>query len=204
MNILNSEIKNMPGPAKAWETIENFQIKFVKSKGLLPHHNYVDVGCGPLRGGYPIIEYLDSWKYFGCDVNPKAIEIAKQRTKGKEVFLRVGSFNENNYKPTVGPNGAADFIMAYSVFIHMEDDILMETLREIKKVLKPETGVCYANVDVITGKEGNWNGFPKKYKPKEEYEEMIKNSGLSMEWLEMEPWERDQWFRHEVLVIKNV
>jgi hypothetical protein len=38
----------------------------------------VDLGCGTLRGGIPIIEYLDADSYIGVDVREEAIEEARR------------------------------------------------------------------------------------------------------------------------------
>ena len=47
------------GRPELWQQKRDFQIAFLREHGLLPAHVLVDLGCGTLRGGIPIIAYLD-------------------------------------------------------------------------------------------------------------------------------------------------
>ena len=42
-----------------------FQIAFLKERGLVPSSQLLEIGCGPLTGGIPIIEYLEPGNYVG-------------------------------------------------------------------------------------------------------------------------------------------
>jgi len=44
------------GPARLWKMKRDFQIGFLKNFGLKPDNVLLDLGCGTLRGGIPIIE----------------------------------------------------------------------------------------------------------------------------------------------------
>lgn len=48
------------GPARLWKMKREFQIRFLRDMALKPEHYVFDIGCGTLRGGLPIIQYLDS------------------------------------------------------------------------------------------------------------------------------------------------
>src|SRR3954454_18505863 len=56
------------GPPEVWKEKRAFQIRFLVAQGLEPQTSLVDIGCGTLRGGVPIIEYLDAGGYSGVDV----------------------------------------------------------------------------------------------------------------------------------------
>src|ERR1043165_9261696 len=60
-----------------WHEIGNLQFEFLLGQGLLPSHKLVDIGCGALRCGLPIIRYLEKGTYFGLDINASLIEAAK-------------------------------------------------------------------------------------------------------------------------------
>ena len=64
----------MVGPADLWEMKRRFQIEFLKGVGLQPHHHLLDLGCGTMRGGIPLIQYLDVGHYTGVDVRPAVLE----------------------------------------------------------------------------------------------------------------------------------
>ena len=51
-----------------------------------------------------------------------------------------------------------DFIWVFQVFIHLTDEILMETLSNISHLLKNE-GTCYATVNTRST-EGRWREYP--------------------------------------------
>ena len=55
----------MVGPPYLWKMKREFQIKFLTDMDLKPDHYLLDLGCGTLRGGIPIIEYLEIGHYFG-------------------------------------------------------------------------------------------------------------------------------------------
>ena len=51
-----------------WEEHRCFQIAFLREQGLKPSHKILEIGCGPLTGGIPIIRYLEPNNYFGLDI----------------------------------------------------------------------------------------------------------------------------------------
>jgi cyclopropane fatty-acyl-phospholipid synthase-like methyltransferase len=64
------------GPADLWESKRRFQKNFLLRAGLKPHHRLLDFGCGTLRGGIPIIDYLDAGNYIGLDVRTETLKEA--------------------------------------------------------------------------------------------------------------------------------
>jgi cyclopropane fatty-acyl-phospholipid synthase-like methyltransferase len=64
------------GPGDLWESKRRFQIEFLLKQGLLPHHRLLDFGCGTLRGGIPLIEYLNDGNYVGLDVRLETLKEA--------------------------------------------------------------------------------------------------------------------------------
>ena len=56
------------GPGHLWKEKRDWQMGFLLNHGLSPSDHFLDVGCGTLRGGIPIIEYLDPGNYTGFDV----------------------------------------------------------------------------------------------------------------------------------------
>lgn len=37
-----------------WDEIGKLQFEFMVKQGLKPHHKFLDIGCGSLRGGYSL------------------------------------------------------------------------------------------------------------------------------------------------------
>jgi hypothetical protein len=70
-----------------------------------------------------------------------------------------------------------DYIWAFSVLIHMEDRILCDTLRFIRRHLR-DNGCFYGNVDVSNRPDRNWQGFPVVARSLQFYEETCSRNGL--------------------------
>jgi len=112
------------GPAYMWKMKRAFQIDFLKRMGLEPHHRVLDVGCGTLRGGLPVVEYLEAGHYAGFDIRKASIaeahkELAEAGLEAKQPSLHV--------VPDISAldlGQTFDYIWAFSVLVHMSDEIL--------------------------------------------------------------------------------
>ena len=135
------------GKPELWKMKRDFQIQFLKAMGLNQNDLFLDIGCGTLRGGIPVIEFLDEGNYYGVDVRESVI------VEGRKELYEAGLESKN---PTllatedVGQLTIAqkfDFIWAFSVLIHLTDEILQDTISLASRHLSSE-GVFYANVNV--------------------------------------------------------
>ena len=57
-----------------WDEMGELQMEFMRSRGLLPQHRLVDIGCGSLRGGVHFVRYLDPGNYYGLDHNQSLLD----------------------------------------------------------------------------------------------------------------------------------
>ncbi|MFQ5604458.1 MAG: class I SAM-dependent methyltransferase [bacterium] len=168
------------GPPELWKMKRDFQIHFLKRVGLQPQHFLLDIGCGTLRGGIPIIQYLDPGHYFGIESREEVLtegqrELVSFKLTSKEPRLICeGDFSSINLKQTF------DFVWAFSVFIHMTDDIVQHCLKFVEQHLKM-AGAFYANVNIGENNRGNWQGFPVVYRPLEFYQEICINCHLRVQ-----------------------
>ncbi len=62
------------GAPELWKKSRDFQIKFLKDMGLMPKNYLLDIGCGTLVGGIPIIRYLEKHHYYGIEVRSDVLE----------------------------------------------------------------------------------------------------------------------------------
>jgi SAM-dependent methyltransferase len=175
-------LESMVGPFGAWKATRNFQYTFLIQQGLKPQHRFLDIGCGPLRGGYPVIKYLDKGCYTGIDIRPKAIENAKKQIKKgnlshKQPNLIISdSFGKNELKLK-----GFDIIWCFQVFYHLESDILEACLAQISNLLD-KNGICYANVNT-TLRDGSWMEFPFLKRSVECYSDLAAKYGLQTQVL---------------------
>ena len=52
-----------------WDLLGKLQLDFMLNQGLKPDQKVLDIGCGALRAGIPLTNYLNASCYFGTDVN---------------------------------------------------------------------------------------------------------------------------------------
>lgn len=120
-----------------WKEMGELQLKFMKEQGMQPEHEFLDIGCGSLRGGIYFIDYLNEGKYSGLDINPSLIkagqaELHKAKLNHKKPLLIVNdSFQFNLFKKKF------DYAIAQSVFTHLPVNVIQRCLINIEKVLNP-------------------------------------------------------------------
>ena len=141
------------------EMKRRFQIEFLKTRGLRPEHMMLDLGCGTLRGGIAFIGYLKEGNYCGIEVRENVLaearkELVEHDLEGKKPLLltpqdAASALNDVSF----------DYIWAFSVLIHMSDDILRSNLEFVSRHLANQ-GTFYANVNIGTEIDKKWQGFP--------------------------------------------
>jgi SAM-dependent methyltransferase len=172
------------GRSDLWQMKRAFQIDFLRANGLRPGHHLLDIGCGSLRGGAALIEYLDPGRYTGVDVREEALaearqEMARENLTGKRPNIVLASDGLNALRFTC----KFDVVWAFSVLFHLGDEILETCFALAEKYLEPDAGVFYANVIVGDGPPGQWQGFPVMPRNLETYEALGRRHGMRTERL---------------------
>ena len=165
------------GAAGLWKMKRRFQIGFLRDRGLNPDQDLLDLGCGTLRGGIPIIDYLEPCRYTGLDVRADVIEearleVAEAHLEGQEPDLVVA--------PTLDGLDLGrrfDIIWGFQVIIHMTDELLAGAAEFIALHLRSH-GKAYVTVRVGPPRSKEWRGFPAVRRPLEFYEERFGAAGL--------------------------
>ncbi len=171
---------SLVGPPKRWKMKREFQIQFLKNMGVKPSHFLIDIGCGTLRGGIPIIEYLDSGHYFGIEARPDVLAQGKKELNISKLEYKNPSLIIGEDLTTLELRKSVDFIWSFSVLIHMRDDMLNSTLGFVQRHLGKD-GVFYANVNISDEPDGEWQGFPIVRRSWDFYEEMCRSYGLTVQ-----------------------
>jgi len=134
------------GPAGLFDEMAEWQIDFLKSKGLEESDQVLDVGCGVLRGGIPLIQYLDTGNYAGMDISREALHVGGQRLEEEELDWKnpVLIHNSDLYFEEEGFSSREfDFIWVQSVFTHLPRNHIEQFFQNVGKVLAKD-GCIYA------------------------------------------------------------
>jgi SAM-dependent methyltransferase len=167
----------MVGPSHLWKMKRDFQIRFLKSVGMTPEHHVLDLGCGVLRGGLPIIEYLNQGHYYGIESRKAVLDegVSALREAGLQSKAPTLLLIDDLSKATL--DRKFNFIWAFSVLIHMEDRILDACLDFASRHLGRD-GRMYANVNIGNDNEGRWQEFPLVTRSREFYGLAAERHGL--------------------------
>lgn len=187
-------VKRLAGPVSAWHRNEFRELCFLISRGLRPHHRLIDIGCGPLRAGLPLIAYLDAGNYAGFDVRPDCIAEARRRVERRGLSCKRPRIACGTFDIVLPP---ADVALAFSVFIHLDDD----TARAALRFVAGHARRAYANVNLDPSAAARWGDFPSLGRERGWYEAAATEAGLHLAWLDKRPWEARWWWRHEVMVL---
>ena len=168
------------GPADLWQMKRDFQIQFLKAKDLKPEHYLLDIGCGTLRGGIPLIAYLQEGHYFGVEVRAQALEEGRKELQEAGLEGKRPTLLLSQDMSQLVIEQKFDYIWAFSVLIHMSDEILNDTLAFVNRQLSDE-GVFYANVNIGDHTEGRWRraGLPTVTRTLEFYSNTCAKNGLA-------------------------
>lgn len=167
------------GPAHLWKMKRAFQIDFLKRMGLGPEHHLLDIGCGTLRGGLPLVDYLERGHYVGIDIRRGNIaearkEVAQAGLEGKEPTLRVV---EDLSALDLGRT--FDFVWAFSVLVHMNDEVLDACFAAASRHLAPG-GRFFGNVRTGELPEESRTGYVVVTRDLGFYRETASRHGMSL------------------------
>jgi hypothetical protein len=118
-----------------WERgFEPFQ--FLQGLGLRPEHRCVDYGCGSLRIGMHLIDYLDAGNYWGVDVTDRFYKDGLELLKAETVPAKAPRFD------VIAPASLAairewrpDLVFSFSVVLHVPPAELQDYLAKVTGLL---------------------------------------------------------------------
>ena len=168
------------GPLEHWREKRAFQIQFLRDRGLQPGNSFLDLGCGTLRGGIPIIEYLDEGGYTGVDARPEIIDEARAELRAHHLEDKHPTLTVSSDLATQDLGHHYDVIWAFSVLIHMSDEVLDSAFGFVRRHLAGD-GVFYATVTTESRQDKVWEGFPDVARPVSFYEQHARANGLAVE-----------------------
>jgi len=168
------------GPPGLWELKRGFQIEFLTRAGLQPGHFLVDIGCGTLRGGIPLIRYLDPGKYYGIESRQEALAEGEKELREEGLDDKRPALICSDDMATLELPVRFDCAWAYSVLFHMSEPAIEACFRFLERQMR-SGGCFYANVNIGTRRTGHWKEFPVIWRTMDAYRDLAARHGMSVQ-----------------------
>jgi len=142
------------------ETSGKLQFELLKREGCQPTSKVLEIGCGCLNLGIPLIEYLETGNYAGIDPNAWLRETSMERPQVKKLvdekqarFLTADDFDGSSF------NTKFDYIYSHSILSHCAHLQLQQFLDNTAKVLAPK-GRILSSIRLAEGNAHGSTGSP--------------------------------------------
>jgi cyclopropane fatty-acyl-phospholipid synthase-like methyltransferase len=138
------------------------QLELLKRQGCVPASRVLEIGCGCLHLGIPLMQYLDKGHFAGIDPNEwLRVKVMKNRRLRRIVEEREARFLSGDDFDGSGFGVPFDFIFSHSVLSHCAHRQLELFLRNSVKVLAPG-GRILSSIRLAEGNAYGSTGTPDK------------------------------------------
>jgi SAM-dependent methyltransferase len=119
-----------------WLEFGQMQFDYLVAHGLKPGDRILEIGCGNLRAGRLIIDYLDTGNYYGIDISPDILVaaehvLAESGLQDKLPRLSVVQGLTFEFLPA----GHFTVVHANSVFTHCPIEVIDECLAHVGRIM---------------------------------------------------------------------
>jgi SAM-dependent methyltransferase len=126
------------GSRDRWEAIGRLQFDYLLGHGLKPTDRFLEIGCGNLRAGRFVIDYLDTGNYYGIDISPDILFAAQDTLTEYKLQDKLPHLTPvRGLRLEFLPEGYFSVVHAHSVFSHSPIHVIEECLANIGRVLAP-------------------------------------------------------------------
>lgn len=122
------------GPKHKFVSVGRGQLEILLAHGLTADSCVLDVGCGSLRGGWWLINYLNAGRYFGIEPNTPVLDAGIEVMLGpvrvaekRPSFSSTANFDFSVFGETF------DFVIARSIWTHAARDHIRAMLASFQR-----------------------------------------------------------------------
>jgi SAM-dependent methyltransferase len=114
------------------------ELGLLQIEGLRPDQTLVDFGCGNGRLAMRAVPYLAAGRYIGIDISETFLAVAADKVRGivPTPTCEVSWIRQPGTRFLL-PDASADWILAASVFTHMEHEDTYRYLVDARRVIRP-------------------------------------------------------------------
>lgn len=117
------------GPVRDFEKVGRLQLTTLLHAGLSPRSKVLDIGCGCLRGGHWLINFLDPGCYCGIEPNRSMVEAGlRHLLEPEEVRAKRPRFDHNASFDSSVFGETFDFFLARSIWTHASKEHIRQML----------------------------------------------------------------------------
>jgi len=136
------------GPPKQYDFMGATQFALMFRLGIREEHKLLDIGCGSLRCGKYMLQFLLPNRYYGVEPNEWLWKDAVKKEVGKEIIeIKRPVFSSNDNFEFGHLDSAFDFIVAQSIFSHTGHDLFEKCLRNAAQVMNPRGQFLFTVLD---------------------------------------------------------
>ena len=121
-----------------WLQIGQLQFDYATGHGLKPDMRMLEIGCGNLRAGRLVIDYLEPGCYYGIDISPDILFAAQKTVADYDLRAKLPHLTlVRDLRLDFLPDRAFDFVHAHSVFSHSPVEVIDECFAHVGRILAP-------------------------------------------------------------------
>lgn len=133
-----------------WDEIGHLQLDFLLAAGLGRGDRLLDIGCGTLRAGRLLIQYLNMGRYTGYELSGKALAYSRELIISaglgvKRPRLVLNPVGDLRFEPLAGES--YDVLLAQSVFTHLPQETVEECIAHVGKLMAPGASFYFTFVE---------------------------------------------------------
>jgi len=122
----------------SWLEIGQMQFDYLVKHGLKPADRILEIGCGNLRAGRLLIEYLDAGNYYGIDISAEVLAEALNVLSDAGLQDKLPRLTlTDDLTLSFLPAGYFNVVHANSVFTHCPVEIIDQCLANVGRVMAP-------------------------------------------------------------------
>ncbi|MGH9170154.1 MAG: methyltransferase [Acidimicrobiales bacterium] len=140
--VMHSDVARSPEAAvggssrESWLRFGQLQFDYLLEHGLAPDMRVLEIGCGNLRAGRLLVDYLDAGNYYGIDISPDILLAALDTVTTFGLQPRLPRLTlVQDLKLDFLPDEAFEVVHAHSVFSHSPIEVVDECLCHVGRVM---------------------------------------------------------------------